>query len=213
MQKYKLIVADTTNPTYSKMTAVVAQAIAAGFGYPNSQLMPRADQVLVFNPNAKTVSVVQRGAHDVEVTMAFTADYLVGSLQNPELNVQRIVAGDGIHDASVWDDSITFRSNKSRLVGCVTVPKDFIRKVMNTDQPTNTSSNNLPEVSFDYPDSDRPYENLFRVVRVTEANANYICGMEVSRGNRGYLTEKEYIFKKYRRNRIQGDINLRSFKQ
>jgi len=196
MQKYKLIVADTTNPTYSKMSAMVAQAIAAGYGYPHTTMSPTDREVLVFNPNSKSVGLFNRKGfvenYNASPTI-FTADGLVCALQNPELDAITIEAGDGCNNATVWDGAITFRSKTSRLVGTVTVPKAFIRKVLDMDKPTSE----LPVVAFDYPDSSNFSFPVRRRVKVTKMDGEYIWGFEIFRdGPVGTPTFKKYAISK-----------------
>jgi len=202
--KYKLIVADTTNPAYSKMSAQVAQAIAAGFGFHNSHYEPDRNQVLVFDLNTKVVSVRDRdNCNDCEVTHTFTPDYLLNAFQSPELMAVRMT--DGKYDATIFDDTITFRSSTSKLVGTVTVPKTFIRKALG-------ASKGLPVVVFHYPDSEQTYNTLLRRVKVTRMDNDYVWGFELERGNRIQTGD---VLKKYNLSRIPngGHVYLQDFYQ
>jgi len=207
MNKYKLIVADVTNPTYSKMSAVVAQHLAVSFGYPLLNLKVRDDQVLVFNPNTKAVSVHLRDEiSKYEATMAFTADYLVGSMENPTVDCTTIE--DGKVSATIFENAVTFRSSTSRLIGHATVPKDFILRV--ASRLGDNADKSLPTVSFHYPDSRQSYAHLYRVVRVTKMDNEFIWGFEMKRGDTEFPPEG--VFKKYSCRRVQGHVDLLDFR-
>jgi hypothetical protein len=138
---------------------------------------------------------------------AFTADKLVDYLEKPDTNARDISAGDDIHDATIWDDAITFRSLNSEMVGVVTVPKDFVRKVMSFE-PTR----GLPVVSFHYPDSISPGCHVLRKVRVTRMDDEYISGFEVCRG--AVLNTESNTIKKFKRSKVtSGQIFFLEFIQ
>ena len=111
----------------------------------------------------------------------------------------------GKYDATIFDDTITFRSSTSKLVGTVTVPKTFIRKALG-------ASKGLPVVVFHYPDSEQTYNTLLRRVKVTRMDNDYVWGFELERGNRIQTGD---VLKKYALHRIPngGHVYLQDFYQ
>ena len=206
MRKYKLIVADCNSPAYSKMSATVAQHLAVSFGYPLRNHKPGDGEVLVFDPNTKDVAVSNRAFIKDKATTAFTADYLVGAMENPTVDCTTIE--DGKVSATIFDDTVTFRSSTSRLVGHTTVPKDFVLRI--ASQLGDKEDKSLPTVSFHYPDSQQSYANLYRVVRVTRMDNQFIWGFEMKRGDTEFPPEG--VFKKYSCSRVQGHVDLLDFR-
>ena len=207
MRKYKLIVADVTNPTYSKMSATVAQHLAVSFGYPLRNHKPGDGEVLVFDPNTKDVAVSNRAfINKNKVTMAFSGDYLVGAMENPTVDCTTIE--DGKVSATIFENAVTFRSSTSRLIGHATVPKDFILRV--ASRLGDNADKSLPTVSFHYPDSRQSYAHLYRVVRVTKMDNEFIWGFEMKRGDTEFPPEG--VFKKYSCSRVQGHVDLLDFR-
>lgn len=210
-QKYKLIVVDVNDSINSKITSEVAQRLAFSFGYkwPQHQLVVRhimKNEVLVLDANTKSLSVMLFSSIKFVSVHVWTPESLVKALSEPEIECPTIESDDKNHSATIFPESITFRSTTSKLVGVVTVPKTFIHKVLKNEKPSMT----LPLAGFSYPSSDGSCERT-RYVKVVRMDEDYIQGFEIT--NSFDINKEKGTFKKYSMNKVRGEVHLYSFLQ
>jgi hypothetical protein len=165
---------------------------------------------LLFDPNNKTIDLLLPKGTTVpqEYIPTYGLIDLNKELSCPVVDATNVNHENGIHSATVFENQITFRSTTSRLVGTVTVPKDFIKKVLRSD--VGLQKDGLPVVSFHYPDSSLLATSLLRFVRVTRFDTKYLQGFETSRG--GCHSDEKGVFKKYDVTKLR-DLRLEEFIQ
>jgi hypothetical protein len=205
-QTHKLIVVD---PKAGQLSSPVAQRLAFSFGYkwtsvyclnhPTGVLDIGPTRVLIFDTDKKEISYLVRMAKYEDAVQVNTADGLIDALTNPVLDTKTIDSDNGNVNATIFDDTVTFRSKTSRVLGTVTVPKDLVTKVMREVVPVNKG---LPVVFFDY-------NGKTRYVRVTRQDADYVQGFEL----KGSTDCEKGTYKKYSMNNITGDVCLYTFIQ
>jgi hypothetical protein len=215
MTKYKLIVVDTLNPTYSKVSAEIAQRIGKSFGYklrtglPTDFYVPTYDgQVLVFNPDNQKISMVICSKPYKDAVEVWTADGLLSALKNPVINAITITSEDKMTSATIFDGTVTFSSRTSKLFGMATVSKKLLKTVMGQIEPTETKPA-LPVVEF-------LYHGRTRYVCVTKMDDTYVQGFEFNTASEAESSTNVSLdgsYKKYCVDEVTGGVNLLTFIQ
>lgn len=203
--KYKRIVL-LNNPA-ALNNSELAQRIAftheySWIHYGKSIITLSGSRDLLFDPNQKTIHSINYAAdHYSDCIVVKEISGLNDALKTPSLALD--IVEDGPLSATIGEGKITFKSKRSRLVGCVTVTKEFVRKVMKEDRSTNS----LPIVRFSYPGG-TGFSPITRVIKLAKMDNEFIYGFEMVRGSENQSDEP---FKKYSLNRIDGEVIVQSF--
>lgn len=200
--KFKKIVVNVSDPTEGEVYQRVAFTL--GYSWPSACQSVYGNIQrgwgLLFDPNTKTIGTARWvGAKEDLYHAVYSTKEFLDALQNPIMDCNTVDAGNGIHNATIFEDDVTFRSKRSRLVGVCSVPKEFLLKVASQLEP---EKRGLPIIQFHYPDSNNTYQTLCRTVKVTKFNSDYIWGFELVRGGQALKGDQ---LKKYARNKVSHD--------
>lgn len=209
--KFKKIIVNISDDNESEVYQRLAFTL--NYSWPGLVQQVRGNLVkgwgLLFDPNDKHIEIARWvGAKEDLYHAVYSTKEFLDALQNPIMDCNTVDAGNGIHNATIFEDGVTFRSKKSRLVGTVTVPKEFLLKVASQLEP---EKKGLPIVQFHYPDSNNTYQTLCRTVKVTKFDDDFIWGFEIVRG--GQALEGDQL-KKYVRSKVShNQVTLVQFLQ
>lgn len=202
-QKYKLIVLRYSGFALNNIELAQRVAFSYGYDWPEETLKGEVKYHckgdLFFDPNTKTIQVIT--CYHKQYPNCVVVDEISGlndELKNPAYSSITLTSKNGAVTADIFEDYVHFTSKTSKLVGNASVPKELLDRI---NPPTKYENVDLPTAYF-------PYNHVYRLVEVTKMDANYIQGFEIERDG----IETERSFKKFCRNKVQGEVILETFR-